>query len=150
MVVAIPFRVGWGFQLRILPAHENRHRKVAIPFRVGWGFQHCGGDGIAKRFLSRNPFQGGVGFSTEGRSHPAVLGVWVAIPFRVGWGFQQVAMKAQIGTMRRSRNPFQGGVGFSTTTLYPAVLRALRLSRNPFQGGVGFSTPRRPVWFSPY
>ena len=37
---------------------------VAIPFRVGWGFQRDGWSVIGYAKTSRNPFQGGMGFST--------------------------------------------------------------------------------------
>ena len=62
---------------------------------------------------SRNPFQGGVGFST-----------------RVKVGAQEKRLLC--------RNPFQGGVGFSTRSV--RVGCGFVGGRNPFQGGVGFST----------
>ena len=42
--------------------------------------------------LCRNPFQGGVGFSTQGSSLRGQANELVAIPFRVGWGFQLIAI----------------------------------------------------------
>ena len=38
---------------------------------------------------SRNPFQGGVGFSTHGTRTRTGTMIAVAIPFRVGWGQRQ-------------------------------------------------------------
>ena len=61
----------------------------------------------------RNPFQGGVGFSTG-----------------------EACLKD--GKQGFGRNPFQGGVGFSTPQGIEYRLVVSR--RNPFQGGVGFST----------
>jgi hypothetical protein len=87
-LVAIPFRVGWGFSPRELRAgYIGRFESQSLS---GW-------DGVFhRRFCPpfsasrsrRNPFQGGMGFFTLFEiclSAPATS--VVAIPFRVGWGF---------------------------------------------------------------
>ena len=66
--VAIPFRVGWGFSPK-KRAHLSslKPQHVAIPFRVGWGFSRGhSGQSSWPEILSRNPFQGGMGFFTGG------------------------------------------------------------------------------------
>ena len=113
-VVAIPFRVGWGFsrepEVRVAPKDKESqslsgwdgvfHWKqktaapvvgylVAIPFRVGWGFSH---PGVTKEELVVR---------------------YVAIPFRVGWGFS-LKVRPEPGNKGSRRNPFQGGMGFFT------------------------------------
>mgnify|MGYP006977944668 CR=1 FL=1 len=57
----------------------------------GWGgvFNWCKVTEISVNFFGRNPFQGGVGFST-------------------------VRSEVAGDAIASSRNPFQGGVGFST------------------------------------
>ena len=90
----------------------------------------------AAGLVGRNPFQGGVGFSTKAREslpHPIGLsqslsgwgGVFnfdtpprpgappgVAIPFRVGWGFQreQRVLQALAGTITSQSLSGWGGV----------------------------------------
>ena len=56
---------GWGgvFNLRS-PRRGGVKSPVAIPFRVGWGFQPRDVERFEVRAKGRNPFQGGVGFST--------------------------------------------------------------------------------------
>ena len=90
--------------------------------------------------MSRNPFQGGMGFFTgpcwghdcgatvrsqslsgwDGVFHlvpeasdPRALELAVAIPFRVGWGFSLNEDADLKKFLRWCRNPFQGGMGFS-------------------------------------
>ena len=106
---------GWG---GVFNRHEKRYlgppSRVAIPFRVGWGFQQS----VPNKLLlgsngsSRNPFQGGVGFST---SHSWAVevqeGYEVAIPFRVGWGFQQ-GKNDQSTVGNQVAIPFRVGWGF--------------------------------------
>ena len=234
--VAIPFRVGWGFQLdqkalsevadilsqslsgwggvfNAVPKASYRlpYWTVAIPFRVGWGFQPIKGrvkeyngelsqslsgwgfqpqqwgalklerkksqslsgwggvfNAVAVRIsdllaLSRNPFQGGVGFSTLVDVGGKVQGNLVAIPFRVGWGFQHIGsrtVKAKNFTTSQSLSGWDGVFNFRSYKRYPELLKSQSLSgwdgvfnttlsnsstsisesRNPFQGGVGFST----------
>jgi len=88
-LVAIPFRVGWGFPQMKIKALEGRSLSfVAIPFRVGWGFPQAMGKTKGEWIESRNPFQGGMGISTsESAQRCTVPERLVAIPFRVGWGF---------------------------------------------------------------
>ena len=83
---------GWDgvfHRLRIvLPRMVKRQAIVAIPFRVGWGFSP-GNRSQTLRFRShcRNPFQGGMGFFTclvKGGS----CGSWIRRnPFQGGMGF---------------------------------------------------------------
>ena len=64
-MVAIPFRVGWGFSQELVVRYKARELLVvAIPFRVGWGFS---------LFLEKG----------------WLIMYNVAIPFRVGWGFSR-------------------------------------------------------------
>ena len=80
---------GWDgvFNPRALGAQSADHT-VAIPFRVGWGFQQCapGGRG-AKGAQSRNPFQGGMGFSTAESFVRDALRNLGRNPFQGGMGF---------------------------------------------------------------
>ena len=56
---------GWGGVFNNIPLNKKRRAvKVAIPFRVGWGFQRFSTSVMVSGFFRRNPFQGGVGFST--------------------------------------------------------------------------------------
>ena len=162
-VVAIPFRVGWGFQLREL--YVVRDEDVGRnPFQGGV-FNLRGESSGQGPFFCRNPFQGGVGFSTS-------MGSWrrytylsrVAIPFRVGWGFQPV-WAGRLRDLNLVAIPFRvgwGGVFNVAPKEAPLVFSIMSqslsgwggvfnpfstgkfsswiLSRNPFQGGVGFST----------
>ena len=62
---------------------------------------------------SRNPFQGGVGFSTLAIPKVPVKLPFVAIPFRVGWGFQHVlAAYGEAVTVWDVAIPFRVGWGF--------------------------------------
>ena len=61
-----PFQGGVGFSTgKNAPRVLASSALVAIPFRVGWGFQLEVSFSLSRlgRFC-RNPFQGGVGFST--------------------------------------------------------------------------------------
>ena len=58
--------------------------KVAIPFRVGWGFQPEKGVIVVQVIWSRNPFQGGVGFSTVNMGQASVR-YWMSQSLS-GWG----------------------------------------------------------------
>ena len=158
-----PFQGGVGFSTFSLITIEELRQGVAIPFRVGWGFQPSPMDCRALSGIGRNPFQGGVGFSTKvkveihvngklsqslsgwggvfnkakittsgGRFHqsqslsgwggvfnvfllcPVKISSPVAIPFRVGWSFQRAPPCPPVCRKMGSHNPFQGGVGFST------------------------------------
>ena len=97
--------------------------------------------------VSRNPFQGGMGFFTcnpVGRGEGAIPSN-VAIPFRVGWGFSRCLVKGgSCGSWILSRNPFQGGMGFFTAYRMGMKVANLIKGRNPFQGGMGFFTPVPP------
>ncbi len=114
---------------------------VAIPFRVGWGFSQ----GAYQVFpvagpSGRNPFQGGMGFFTERRVLARTSTKAVAIPFRVGWGFSPgVVVRLYERGNDLCRNPFQGGMGFFTlgkarTARVPKPKVAI-----PFRVGWGFS-----------
>ena len=114
-IVAIPFRVGWGFSPFPQRPARPRFCPVAIPFRVGWGFSH---GSIACFTLSllfcRNPFQGGMGFFTFARLGHGSSCSQVAIPFRVGWGFShfgQASIPSCLSVMVAI--PFRVGWGFS-------------------------------------
>ena len=138
--VAIPFRVGWGFQL-FRKWDVGPRNGVAIPFRVGWGFQRGQRSrGWLCSSLRRNPFQGGVGFSTgnlwtKGGKLKELLSQSLS-----GWGGvfnKRILTPSKFSKL--CRNPFQGGVGFSTRAK-KFMMRPGSARRNPFQGGVGFST----------
>ena len=60
----------------------------------------------------RNPFQGGVGFSTRQGRPQSWPGLGVAIPFRVGWGFQRSLAAAASVAQSRVAIPFRVGWGF--------------------------------------
>ena len=112
--VAIPFRVGWGFQRKdgqVLVAGSTGSQSLS-----GWGgvFNGASGAVAGATVLGESQSLSGWGFqrnSSEGGQHEAHT---VAIPFRVGWGFQQARGGAKETVKALCRNPFQGGVGFST------------------------------------
>ena len=132
---------GWGgvgFSTPGLPSERVAAVLVAIPFRVGWGFQQQklyvvrsevagrnpfqGGVGFSTRFVqlvvpkgaySRNPFQGGVGWGfqlAKGISFGGKVDT-VAIPFRVGWGFQRPTKSTRLGKIHNVAIPFRVGWG---------------------------------------
>ena len=91
--------------------------------------------------LGRNPFQGGVGFSTCTRGRQRGSTGLRRNPFQGGVGFSTGRRLNGVTVLGLCRNPFQGGVGFSTgsTKMHTARVNLVEC-RNPFQGGVGFST----------
>ena len=77
-----PFQGGMGFFTQVFPVDgPDEARLVAIPFRVGWGFSPAAREN-KRRWLgvSRNPFQGGMGFFTP--VSPDRLGCKPAAAFR--------------------------------------------------------------------
>ena len=64
--------------------------------------------------MSRNPFQGGMGFFTrDGSSVELDTSDAVAIPFRVGWGFSPDRVGLDVDEDVRVAIPFRVGWGFS-------------------------------------
>ena len=115
--------------------------------------------------LSRNPFQGGMGFFTcrVGRDGCGATSV-VAIPFRVGWGFSRLKVREvdrrlwmsqslsgwdgifhlsffieKVWVIRFKSQSLSGWDGVFHMTSSSRNLELFR-SRNPFQGGMGFFT----------
>ena len=111
-LVAIPFRVGWGFSLldwlyagQVIKVSQSlsgwdgvfhlvgpgglcRSHAVAIPFRVGWGFSPVSPYADLTQYIKvAIPFRVGWGFSLYPPVTFVAPGHFVAIPFRVGWGF---------------------------------------------------------------
>ena len=155
---------GWGGVLNANSWSSLRlERKVAIPFRVGWGFQRLTLRGEGRRYICRNPFQGGVGFST-GNGFWSSQGEILMSQSLSGWGgvfnpkdlfSLKLEQKSQSlsgwggvfnGEMAKifygrddSRNPFQGGVGFSTAVL-DGVGKSFAVAI-PFRVGWGFQLP---------
>ena len=122
-------------------------RLVAIPFRVGWGFSLAKTVfGLDRVEECRNPFQGGMGFFTFPVTGASAARLQVAIPFRVGWGFSPRRLGPRKGLAQRSRNPFQGGMGFFTNRLSVSGLcgkgKGVAI---PFRVGWGFSPSFRLV-----
>ena len=136
--VAIPFRVGWGFQqvgmgLKWLREH------VAIPFRVGWGFQRRRPSGArVLGNLVAIPFRVGWGFQPNWPFPRLTIDSLVAIPFRVGWGFQLLTELGESATVFTSQS--LSGWGGVFNEVNSERKNRLYSRRNPFQGGVGFST----------
>ena len=96
ILVAIPFRVGWGFQ-RLRAWMIYWRKSTSSQSLSGWGgvFNLLGnGFWSSQDQICRNPFQGGVGFSTSLELEPREDVVFVAIPFRLGWGFQRPTEEA--------------------------------------------------------
>ena len=89
---------GWDgvFHSLGLPVHRGRAGLVAIPFRVGWGFSL---ERAARRVwivFESQSLSGWDGvFHSKGVCTEAVGG-YVAIPFRVGWGFSPVVYRILI------------------------------------------------------
>ena len=107
-----PFQGGVGFSTHGARKGTGTMVGVAIPFRVGWGFQPSLRFCRRSAVLSRNPFQGGVGFSTRSFCRSRLADYTVAIPFRVGWGFQPGQESPRGGAAIFVAIPFRVGWGF--------------------------------------
>jgi len=126
VVVAIPFRVGWGFSLP-----EGVIRRDGLSESLGW-------DGVFHWVNS--PVQVvGWGFSPENPNDVISPPMEVAIPFTVGWGFSPADGAGKADAVGRSQS-LSGWDG----VFHPTARRYLAAAaiRNPFQGGMGFFTRR--------
>ena len=150
LLVAIPFRVGWGFSRSVFHPSISL-RELGSQSLSGWdGVFHVdyflgGGGALSIPSQSLSGWDGvfhGLDHAQEDHAR-----IKVAIPFRVGWGFSQSVhlRSAKRGIM--CRNPFQGGMGFFTalplTRGWPCVPQVAI----PFRVGWGFS--RRVLWVVP-
>ena len=144
---------GWGGVFNRIVVAPKETGLVLSQSLSGWGgvFNLYKKTVAGSRLAGRNPFQGGVGFSTSLRLEEKSDVIYVAIPFRVWWGFQQLTffLGKEVAMMVSQSLSGCGGVFNHAVTVWARQWVDLSQSLsgcggvfNCLVGRVGATTPR--------